>query len=248
MVTKFAVPSLATDTLERVDKIDTSATIETGIASTIVDILMTVDASISRIADTLASVALASAAAGHALAAAAEIIIAQSELRIMNDRFGAVPALPLRRTVTVVVGLGVEARRRVFAGVRVAVIPIDLAVVAGVAHRANALVQVLKVATLAPVLAGVRGALVDINLAVFAGITGGAGTVVVVNKVNAQGPVEALTYAVVDVFCAVLAGESASTSTSANHHTNGLWYIYAAKRITQSELFEQLSLVNINHG
>lgn len=131
----------------------------------------------------------------------------------MRCRLRAVLALPLFRAVAVVVGLRVEARRRVAARIWTAVVPVDLALVAGEADRAHALVRVHQVATLAAVLARLGRALLDVDFAVLARIAGGAAAVVVVHQVNAERAVLTLADAVVDVLRAVLPGEAAPTST-----------------------------------
>lgn len=117
--------------------------------------------------------------------------------------------------MAVIVGLRVEARRRVSARVRTAVIAIDLALVTGVADRADALVRVYEIAALATVLTRLRGALVDVDVAVLAGIALRARTMIVVHEIDAQSAVMTLAHAVVYVLRAVLAREATSATASA---------------------------------
>lgn len=142
---------------------------------------MAVRAGVTRIADASAAAASTPTAARCALAAAADVLVHHAELQIVQRRLRAVFALPLCRAVAIVLRLGVEARRRVVAGIRTAVIAIDLALVAGEAHRAHALVRVHQVAALTAVLARLGRALVDVDVAILAGIAGGAAAVIVVH-------------------------------------------------------------------
>lgn len=207
LIAEISGPALPTNALERVDEVHAGTAVQAGITSAVVDVLMAVNSRVARVADALASAAGTPARTGRALAAAAKTVIQQAEL---GRGFRAVLALPLGRAVAVVVSLGVEALGRVAAGIGTAVVPVDLALVAGVAYRADALVRVDEVAALAAVLAGLRGALVDVELAVLARVAGRAGAVVVVDEVDAERVVLALAHAVVDVARAVLASEPAA--------------------------------------
>lgn len=216
MVAEVPAPALPANALERIDQVDARAAVQAGIAAAVVDVLVAVRAGVARVADTSAAVAAAPAAARRALAAAAELLVRHAELEIVRGRLRTVLALPLFRAVAVVVGLRVEARRRVAARVRAAVVPVDLALVAGEADRAHALVRVHEITALAAVLARLGRALVDVDVAILARVAGGAAAVIVVHQVNAERAVLALVDAVVDVLRAVLPGEAASTSAPVN--------------------------------
>lgn len=173
---------------------------------------MAVHTGVSRIADAAAIAASTSTATRGALAAAAVFVVHPSELRIMRDRLRTVLTLPLRRAVAIIVSLRVEARRRIAAGIRAAVIAIDLALVAGEAHGTYALVSVHQVPALAAVLARLRRAFVDVNVAVLTGVARGAAAVIVVYQINAERAVLALANTVIDILRAILAGEAAQAS------------------------------------
>lgn len=136
-------------------------------------------------------------------------------MRVAGGALGAIFALPLLGTVTVIVRLRVEARGGVLAWIWAAVIAIDLALIAGETNGTHALIGIDQVATLAAVLTGLRGALVNVRLAIFARVAGRARAVIVVDEIYAQCAVLALTHAVVDVLCAIFAGKAASAFTPA---------------------------------
>lgn len=213
MVAEIAAPALPADALERVNQIDARTAVQAGIATAVVDVFVAVRAGVARIADASATAASTPAAARGTLAATADLLVVHhAELQAVQRWLRAVLTLPLYRAVAVVLGLRVEARRRIVTGIRAAVIAIDLALVTGEAYRAHALVRVHEVAALAAVLARLGRALVDVDVAILAGIAGGAAAMVVVHEVDAERPVLALADAVVDVFRTVLAGEAAPTS------------------------------------
>ena len=213
MITEITSPPFPADTLERIDEIDAGAAVQARIAPAVVDVLVAVHPCVARVADTLAIVTFTPATAWRTLGPAVQTIVRQAELRIVCSGFRAVLALPVGRTVTVVIRLRVEALGVVAARIRTAMVAIDLALGASVSHGTDALVGVYEVTTLAAVLAGFRGALVDVDLAVLARVARRAGTVVVVDEVDAQRVVLALTHAVVDVARAVLPDEAAATLT-----------------------------------
>jgi len=219
LIAEIAAPALPADALERVDQIHARAAVQTGIAAAVVDVLVAMRAGIARIADTSAPAASTPSPTRRALAAAADLsVVHRAELQIVQRRLRTVFTLPLRRAVAVVFGLRVEARCRVVAGIRAAVVAIDLALVAGEAYRTHAFVRVHQIAALATVLARFRRALVDVDVAILAGIASGAAAVIIVHQVDAERPVLALADAVVDVLGAVLAGEAASASTPTDHN------------------------------
>lgn len=180
LIAKITAPALSADALKGIDQVNARASVQTGITAAVVDVLVAVCAGVARIADASAAAAATPAATRRAFAAAAKLF-RHTELRVMRSGFGAVLALPLYRTVTVIVGLRVEAGRRITTGIRTAVIAIDLALVAGEAYGTYALVLVHQIATFAAVLARLRRALIDVDVAVFAGIAGGATAMIVVH-------------------------------------------------------------------
>lgn len=93
-------------------------------------------------------------------------------------------------------------------------IAIDLALIAGEAHRTNALISVHQIAAFAAVLARLGRALVDVNVAILAGVARGAAAMVIVHQINAKCAVLALTNTIVDILRAVLASEATPTSAS----------------------------------
>lgn len=214
LIAKVPVPTLPTDALEGIKQIDARAAVQAGIAPTVVDVLVAVHAGVTGIADASSAAASTFTAARGALAAAAVLLVARHAelLRVMRGRIRTVLALPLYRAVTIIVGLRVEARRRVAARIRAAVIAIDLALVAGEAHGTHALVSVHQIPALAAILTRLGRALVDVDVAVLAGVAGGAAAVIVVHQVDAERAVLALADAVVDILRAVLAGEAAPAS------------------------------------
>lgn len=219
LVTKIPAPALSANALERVKQIDARAAVQAGVAAAVVDVLVAVHAGVARIADASAAATPALTTARGALAAAARLAVVQrAELRIMRGRLRAVSPLPLCRAVAIVVGLRVETRRGIAARVRAAVIAIDLALVAGEAHRAHALVGVHQIPAFAAVLARLGRALIDVDVAVLAGVAGGAAAVIVVHQVDAERAVLALADAVVDVLRAVLASKAAPASASAKRN------------------------------
>lgn len=167
MVAEVSGPALSADALEGIYEVDTGPAVQTGAATAVVDVLVTVYTRVPGVADALASTAPAPARARLALATAAQTVVQESVERVMS-RLGAVLALPLARTVAVVVGLGVEALSTISTGVGAAVVPVDLALDSGVTHGADALVGVHHVPALAPVLAGLGGTLIYVDLAVLA--------------------------------------------------------------------------------
>lgn len=173
---------------------------------------MTVHPGVAWIADASASAAFASTGARCTLASTSSFLVHDAELWVLRGRFRTILSLPLFGTVTIVVGLSVEAGRGVSAGVRAAVIPVDLALITGETDGANALVSVHQVPALAAVLTGLRGALVDVHVAIFARVARGAAAVIIIDQVDAQCAVLALTDAVVDVLRAILAGEAFSAT------------------------------------
>lgn len=210
MVAQIPGPALPADALKRIDEVHASSPVQARVAIAVVDIFVTVYTRVTGIAYALAPAAFAPAPARHALTAAAKSVL--TVLAVVGLRLRAVPALPIGRAMAVVVHVRLVARGRVPAGVGVAVVPVDFALVARVAHRTDALVLVDEVATFAPVLARVGRALVNVDLAVLARVTGRARAVVVVDQVDAEGAMSALAHAVVYVLRAVLAREAASAS------------------------------------
>lgn len=183
---------------------------------------MAVQAGITGIADASAATASAFPAARGALAAAAVLLIVRHAelLRIMRDRIRAVLALPLYRAMAIIVGLRVEARRRVAARIRTAVIAIDLALVASETHGAYALISVHQIPALSAVLAWLGRAFVDVDVAVLAGVAGGAAAVIVVHQIDAERSVLALANAIIDVLRAILAVEAAPASAAVDDKRN----------------------------
>lgn len=165
--------------------------------------------SITGIADASTAAASAFSATWGALATAAVLFVAcRAELRVTRDRIRTVLALPLYRAMAIIVGLRVEARRRVPARIRTAMIAIDLALVAGEAHGAYALVCVHQIPALSAVLAWLGRALVDVDVAILARVAGGAAAMIVVHQVDAERAVLTLTNAVIDVLRAILTNEA----------------------------------------
>ena len=160
-----------------------------------------------------AAAAFAPAAAGRPLAPAPDLLVHDAQLRIVGRRLGAVLPLPLLGTVAVVVRLGVEARRGVPAGIRAAVVPVDLTLIASEADRADALVSVHQIPALAPVLTGLRGALVVVHVAILARVSCCAAAVIIIHQIDAERPVLALADAVVNVLRAVLPREASCAAT-----------------------------------
>lgn len=216
LVTKIPAPAFPADALEGVDQVDAGAAVQTGVAVTVVDVFVAVHAGVARVAGAPAADAAAPAATRSAFAAAAELLVRHAELGVVRGRLRAVLALPGPPAVAVVVGLRLEAGRRVAARVRGAVVAVDLTLEAGEADRAHALVRVHQVPALAAVLARLGRALVDVDVAVLAGVAGGAAAVIVVHQVDAERAVLALADAVVDVLRAILAREAAPAPTAAN--------------------------------
>jgi len=217
LVAQIAAPALSADALERVDQVDARAAVQARIAAAVVDVLVAMRAGVAWIADASTPAASTPSPTRRALAAAADLsVVDRAELQIVQRRLRTVFTLPLRRAVAVVLGLRVEAGCRVVAGIRAAMVAIDLALVAGEAHRTHALVRVHQVAAFAAVLARFRRALVDVDVAVLAGIASGAAAVIIVHQVDAERAVLTLADAVVDVLRAVLAGEAASASAPAD--------------------------------
>lgn len=214
LIAQISSPSLSTDTLERVNQIDTRATVQTRITPAIVDVLVTMHPRIPGVTNASATAASASAAAWCSLTPAPGLLVHHAELRIMGGWLGTILPLPLFRTVAVVICLRVETRRRISAWVRAAMILVDLALVSGETDRADALVRVHQVSALATVLARFRGALVDVHVAILARIAGGTAAVIIVDQIDAQCPVLALADAIVDVLRAVLPREATSAATS----------------------------------
>lgn len=175
---------------------------------------MTVRAGVTGIADASAAAASAFTATRGALAAAAVLLVVHHSelLRIIRGRIRTVLALPLYRAVAIIIGLRVEARRRVAARIRAAVIAIDLALIAGEAHGTHALVSVNQIPALAAILARLGRALVDVDVAVLAGIAGGAAAMIIVHQIDAERTVLALANAVIDILRAILASETAPAS------------------------------------
>lgn len=213
MIAQISGPSLSTDTLERVNQIDTRATVQTRITPAIVDVLVTMHPCIPGVTNASATAASASAAAWCPLTPAPGLLVHHAELRIMGGWLGTILPLPLLRTVAVVICLRVETRRRISARVRAAMILVDLALVSGETDRTYALVRVHQISALATVLAGFRGALVDVHVAILARIACGAAAVIIVDQIDAQRPVLALADAIVDVLRAVLPRETAPAPT-----------------------------------
>lgn len=172
-------------------------------------------ASVTRIADAFTAAASASATAGRTLAAAAKLLVRHAELEIARSRLRAILALPLFRAVAIIPVLRLEARCRVAARVRAALVQIDLAMFAGEADRTYALVRIHLVPAFAAVLTRLGRAVVDVDVAILARVTGGAVTVVVADQVDAERVVLALADAIIDVFRTVLTGEAAPASASA---------------------------------
>lgn len=213
LIAQISGPSLSTDTLERVNQIDTRATVQTRITPAIVDVLVTMHPCIPGVTNASATAASASAAAWCPLTPAPGLLVHHAELRIMGGWLGTILPLPLLRTVAVVICLRVETRRRISARVRAAMILVDLALVSGETDRTYALVSVHQISALATVLAGFRGALVDVHVAILARIACGAAAVIIVDQIDAQRPVLALADAIVDVLRAVLPRETAPAPT-----------------------------------
>lgn len=214
MIAQISGPSLSTDTLERVNQIDTRATVQTRITPAIVDVLVTVHPCIPGVTNASATAASTPAAAWCALAAAPGLLVHHAELRIMGGWLGTILPLPLFRTVAVVICLRIETRRGISARVRAAMILVDLALISGETDRTNALVRVHQVSAFAAVLTRLRGALVDVHVAILARIAGGAAAVIIVDQIDAQCPVLALADTIVDVLRAVLPRETAPAATS----------------------------------
>jgi len=216
LVTKIPAPALPANALKRVKQIDARTVVEAGIAAAVVDVLMAVYAGITRITDASATATPALTAARGALASAARLSVVQStELRIVRDQFRAISALPLCRAVTIIVGLRVETWCRIAAWIWAAMIANDLALVAGEAHGAHALISVHQIATFAAVLARLGRTLVDVNVAVLAGVAGSTATMVIVHQIDAKRAVLTLADAVVDILRAILAGKTTPTSAPA---------------------------------
>lgn len=175
---------------------------------------MTVHARVTGIADASATAASAFTATRGALATAAVLLVVRHSelLRIIRGRIRTVLALPLYRTVAIIIGLRVEARRRVAARIRAAMIAVDLALIAGEAHGTHALVSVHQIPALATILARLGRALVDVDVAVLAGVAGGAAAMIIVHQIDAERTVLALANAVIDILRAILASKAAPAS------------------------------------
>jgi len=180
LIAKITAPTLSANALKGVDQVNARASVQTGIAAAIIDVLVAVCAGVARIADASAAAAATAATARRTFVAATKLF-RHAKLCIVWNRVRAVLALPLHRTVTVIVSLRVEAGRRITTGIRTAVIAIDLALIASEAHGAYALVLVHHIATFATVLARLRCALIDVDVAVLARIAWGATAMIVVH-------------------------------------------------------------------
>lgn len=219
LITKIPAPALSANALEGIEQVDARAAVQAGIAAAVVDVLVAVHAGVARIADASAAAAPAFTAARSTLAAAARLpVVQRAELRIMRGRLRAISTLPLCRAMAVVIGLRVETRRRITARIWAAMIAIDLALVAGEAHRAHALVSVHQIAAFTAVLARLGRALVDVNVAILAGIAGSAAAMIIVHQIDAERAVLALADAVVDILRAVLPGKAAPASAPAKRN------------------------------
>lgn len=185
MIAQISAPSLSADALERINQIDTRATIHARITPAIVDVLVAVHPGVTRITDAPSPTASASTTAWSTLATATGLLVHDTKLWIVRGRFRTILSLPLFRTVTIVVGLRVETGGRVSARVRAAMIPIDLALIASETNRTNALVRVYEVSAFPTVLTGFRGTLVNVHVAVLAGVASCTAAVIIVNKVDA---------------------------------------------------------------
>lgn len=214
LIAKIPAPTFPTDALERIKQINACAAIQAGVAAAVVDVLVAVHASVTGIADASTAAASAFTATWGALAAAAVLLVVRHAelLRIIRGRIRTVFALPLYRTVAIIVGLRVETWRRVAARIWAAVIAIDFALVAGEAHGTHALVSVYQIPALAAILARLGRAFVDVDVAVLAGVASGAAAVIVVYQINAERTMLALANAVIDILRAILASETAPAS------------------------------------
>lgn len=123
---------------------------------------------VASVADASATATSASATAWCALATAARLFIHNAKLGIMRSWLGAILSLPLLWTVAVIISLCVEAGCGISAGVRAAMIPVDLALVPGETNRTDAFISINQVSAFATILTGFRGALVDVHIAIFA--------------------------------------------------------------------------------
>lgn len=219
LIAKVPAPTLSTSALEGIKHIDARAAIQTGIVTTVVNVLVAVHTSITGIADASTAAASAFSATWGALATTAILfVVCHAELlRVTRDRIRTVLALPLYRAMTIIVGLRVEARRRVAARIRTAMIAINLALVASEAHGAYALVSVHQIPALSTVLAWLGRALVDVDVAILARVAGGAAAMIVVHQVNAKRAVLTLTNAVIDVLRAILTSEATPASATVDN-------------------------------
>lgn len=96
--------------MKGVHQVDASAAVQTGIAVTIVDVLVAMHASVTCVAGALAAAATTSTATRCAFATAAQLLVRHTEMGIVRCWFRAVLTLPLLRAVAVVIGLCFVAR------------------------------------------------------------------------------------------------------------------------------------------
>lgn len=227
LIAKVPAPTLSTGALEGIKHIDARAAIQTRIVTTVVNVLVAMHASITRIADASAAAASTFSATWCTFAAATVLLVVHYAelLRVMRDRIRTVLALPLYRAMAIIVGLRVEARRRVAAWIRTAVITIDLALVASKAHRTYALVSVHQISAFSAVLAWFGCALVNVHVAILAGIAGSAAAVIVVHQVNAKRAVLTLAHTVIDVLRAILTSEAAPASATVDNKKRNYYKI-----------------------
>lgn len=75
LIAQIPAPTFPADTLKRINEIDAGTAVQTRIPTAIVDVLVTVHAGISRVADAFVAAASTSATARRSLAAATQLIV-----------------------------------------------------------------------------------------------------------------------------------------------------------------------------